>query len=373
MKILFISRAYPPVQGGIENQNYALSLWLSRHATVRTIANRGGKAMLPFFLPRVLIQSLFLLPRYDIVLLGDGVLAPLGYIQKIFFPKKIVASVIHGLDITFATKPGFLARVYAAINIPCLKKLDLLIAVSRETASIAEQTGIAKEQLTVINNGIDPETLRGEYSRQELETFLGEDLAGKHVIVRTGRYVKHKGVEWFVKNVVPRLPDNTLFVAAGAIVKKNTPGDVDVFPACQKAVSDLGLGKRVKLFTNLPWEKMRLLFNTADIIVSPNIVVPGTMEGFGISVLEAALCGRPVIASDLEGLKDAICHNENGILVEPENPEAFVRAILPLLESADMRHALGERAARYTETHFHWNIIARLYIETLARLIEKTR
>lgn len=51
MNILFISRAYPPVTGGIENQNYALSQWLPRYATVTTIANRHGKKMLPLFYP----------------------------------------------------------------------------------------------------------------------------------------------------------------------------------------------------------------------------------------------------------------------------------------------------------------------------------
>ena len=51
MNILFISRAYPPVTGGIENQNYALSVWLPRYATVKTLANRHGRAFLPLFAP----------------------------------------------------------------------------------------------------------------------------------------------------------------------------------------------------------------------------------------------------------------------------------------------------------------------------------
>lgn len=371
MRILFISRAYPPITGGIENQNYALSVWLAKHATVRTLANHGGKTALPFFLPRVFIQSLFLLPKYDVVLLGDGVLAPIGFVQKLFFPKKTIASVLHGLDITFATKKGFLAKIYAAINIPCLKKLDLLITVSKETQAVAESIGLPKEKCVVINNGIDPENFSGNFTRSELADFLNEDLSGKLVIVRVGRYVEHKGNEWFLRNVMPLLPENVLFVAAGGRVKQNTPGDTDIFPACEQAVAELKLENRVKLLTNLPWDKINLLYHTADIVVSPNIVVPGTMEGFGISVIEAALCGRPVIASNLQGLKDAIIHNENGLLVEPGKPEAFRKAITDLLSDESTRLKLGERASAYTQAHFHWDKIAKQYVETMTAFTKK--
>lgn len=373
MKILFISRAYPPITGGIENQNFALSEWLPKHASVTTLANHGGKANLPFFLPRALFQGLRLFRSHDAILLGDGVLAPLGFIFKLFYPHKVVASVLHGLDITFATKQGFLAKMYAFVNIPSLKKLDLLIAVSQETRETARKASIPEEKCLVINNGIDPAAVLRNSSRSELTELLGEDLSGKQVILRTGRYVEHKGVEWFIRSVVPALPDNVLFVAAGAVVKKKTPGDQDYLPLCQKAVSDLGLESRVKLLTDLPWEKMQILFNTADLVVSPNIPVPGTMEGFGISVLEAAICKRPVIASDLEGLKDAIHHNENGMLVPPKDKEAYIMAITSLLTNDEERLALGERAARYTEKHYHWQNIAKLYTDALASAQKKVQ
>jgi glycosyltransferase involved in cell wall biosynthesis len=258
MRILFISRAFPPITGGIENQNAALAEWLPRHATVRTLANHGGKASLPWFLPWVLIKSLFLLPQYDAVLLGDGVLAPLGYVLKLCYPKKVIASVVHGLDLTFATKSGFLSRLYASINIPCLRKLDFIIPVSRETAAVAEGLGIAKEKCVVINNGIDPETLRGSFARTDLEQFLGQNLKDKIVLLRVGRYVKHKGNKWLIHNVIPLLPDNIILVCAGAVVKKSTPGDADIYPACQNAIAELHLENRVTLFTDLPLGKNHL-------------------------------------------------------------------------------------------------------------------
>src|SRR5689334_15854059 len=119
MKILFISRAYPPITGGIENQNYALSVWLNKVVSTDTIANRHGKKFLPIFLPLATLKALWRMPRYDVLLLGDGVLGLVGYIVKLAFPKKTVISVIHGLDITY--KNAFYQNVWVKLS---LSKLD---------------------------------------------------------------------------------------------------------------------------------------------------------------------------------------------------------------------------------------------------------
>lgn len=371
MKILFISRAFPPITGGIENQNYALSVWLPKVTETITIANRKGKAGLPFFIPYIVVKTLWVARKYDAVLLGDGVLAPVGMILKVCYPKKVVSSVLHGLDITFATKKGTLATLYRIINIPCLKSLDVLITVSQETKETAIRAGLNPEFIEVINNGIDPETVLRPTTRDELAHLLGRDLTGISVILRTGRFVPHKGTRWFIENVMPLLPENALFVAAGAVVKKNTPGDSDYFPECEKAIQEKGLGERVILMTDIPWVHMQMLFNSVDVVVSPNIPIPGSMEGFGLTVLEAAICKRPVVASDLEGLKDAIHHEQNGLLVAPLDAQAWSSALTALLNDEPRRLALGQKAALYSEEHYHWQKISHQYVEALEKAQKK--
>ena len=71
MKILFISRAFPPVIGGIEKQNYDVSKWLSQHNEVTIIANTKGKTVLPFFMPYAFAKSLLLLPKVEQILLPN--------------------------------------------------------------------------------------------------------------------------------------------------------------------------------------------------------------------------------------------------------------------------------------------------------------
>jgi hypothetical protein len=102
MRILFLSRAFPPITGGIENQNAALAEWLPKFAETKFIINRSGKFALPWFLPFALLRACVLMFRSDVLILGDGVLAIVGAIIKILFPKKTVVTVLHGLDITYS-------------------------------------------------------------------------------------------------------------------------------------------------------------------------------------------------------------------------------------------------------------------------------
>ncbi|MFZ1626774.1 MAG: glycosyltransferase family 4 protein [Candidatus Moraniibacteriota bacterium] len=367
MRVLFVSRAFPPVIGGIEQQNADLARFLGHECELTLIANRKGKRFLPLFFPWALFRTLMLLPKYDVLLLGDGVLAPVGAIAKLFFPKKTVVSVVHGLDLTFAEKAGLLSRVYRCFHVPALRMLDGLICVSQETKRVALSLGISDTRAFVIPNGIHPEAFvqTPEYTREALAALLKKDLTGKKVILRLGRFVEHKGVEWFIRNVVPKLSEDVLFVAAGGVAKKGIPGDMSFFPRCEGAVEELGLSERVILLTNIPSSDVQLLLHTADLAVAPNIPVAGTMEGFGISVLEASISHLPIIVARLEGLQEAVTDGENGVFAKPGDADDFLTKINAFLTDDQKRRDFGERSSRYTREHYHWNTLSKRYIELL--------
>lgn len=359
MKVLFISRAYPPVTGGIENQNHALYAWLSRHTPVALIANRHGKKALPAFLPYATLKALFALRRHDVLLLGDGVLGMTGFFAKLFYPKKTVISVVHGLDLTYRS---FIYRFLWVRTF--LRALDGFIAVSRETRERAIEQGIPAEKVVVIPNGIDPGAFDGTYSRSQLEQLLQEPLAGKFALLTIGRLVKRKGVEWFIRSVLPLLPSSVIYVLAGA-----GPEEANI----KTAVKELRLEQRVRLLGQVSDRDRDILLHTAEIFVQPNISVPGDMEGFGLAVIEAAACARPVVAANIEGLKDAIRDAQNGLLLEAENAEAFRDAIVRLLYDEAARLALGARAREFTAAHYHWNVVSRRYKEALEMRLTQRR
>ena len=369
LRILFVSRAYPPIFGGIENQNYGIAHALSAITPTTILANKKGKKALPWFLPLALIKILYLLPRHDVVLFGDGVLAPLGRMAKWFYPHKKFASIIHGLDITYAHKSSLMGKIYRNINIPALRRSDKLIAVGMHTVTEAVRLEIDRDKCVFIPNGIDPEEYFVPHTREDLAQLLGTDLTDKKVILRMGRFVPHKGIAWFIDQVMPLLPHNFILVGMGGAISKTTAGDSNVLPLSQEMVKKHGLEDRVFLLTNRPDSEKIILFNTVDLVVSPNIDIPGSMEGFGINAIETAVCERTVIAANFQGLKDAIHDGKNGFLVEHENPIAWQDKIMELLDDSFDREAFGKQARLYTIEHFSWEKIAQKYVDALQSTI----
>ena len=359
LRVLFISRAYPPIVGGIENQNAALSVWLKEHAKVTTLANRFGKKFLPIFLPYALCRALFMARSFDAVLLGDGVLSIVGWAVKIFFPKKAVLSVIHGLDITY---PLFLYQaLWVRVFIP---KLDALIAVGNETIAVGENHGIAKEKFEFVPNGIDPEQhYNPNFTHNDLEGIIGNVRKDQTVILTAGRLAHRKGVAWFIRNVLPSLSKEIIYVVAG---------DGSDRDAIRSAVEETKTFERVKLLGYVSDRARDILMNTCDLFVQPNIPVPGDVEGFGITPIEAASCGIPVIVSRLEGLKDAFTDNKNGIFAEPEDANDWKEKIERMLSDKSARKAFGERARHYTAEHYNWKTISACYAGIIKKTVAQT-
>jgi glycosyltransferase involved in cell wall biosynthesis len=363
MRILFVSHSYPPIVGGVESQNYYLAKGLAKLAQVTLIANSRGKKWLPLFFVWAFARGLIGMRRADACLLGNGVLGPLGLLLRLFHPDKRFFCVVHGLDVSYSSRSGLVPCVYKTINVPSLNTFDRLIMVGNATVDEAVGLGIEKERCIFIPNGVAIEDFRESHDRSELAVLLGEDLRGKRVILRLGRFVPHKGTSWFIENVMPQLSEDVVLVAAGHRVKGNTPGDRDDFASCEAAVANNHLGTRVRLLPGVSFEEVKILMNTVDLVVSPNIRMPGSMEGFGLNVLEACACGRVVVASRLEGLQDAINEGANGFLVEPGNVSEWTSAVHDLLHTDnELLKALGDQARQYVEDHFNWNDICREYV-----------
>lgn len=353
-KILFISRAFPPIVGGIENQNYELSASLPEHAEVKTIANRFGKKALPLFLPWMMIYTLLFSSRYDAILLGDGVLGVVGWWIKKFFPQKRVICVVHGLDITYESP--LYQKYWIGHFLPLL---DLYIAVGNQTRDICTDKGLSPERVVFVPNGVSSEKfISYEGDSEDLATLLGKSTHGKQFILTSGRLARRKGVAWFVENVLPELPQNVSYVVAG-----DGPDRKNIEAAIEKS----GMESRVHLLGYVSDEERLMLFHKCDLFVQPNIVVEGDIEGFGISVIEAAVSGIPVVASHLEGLKDAIKDRENGFSVASGDMPAWRSKVLEVLGDDFDRQAFGLRAQDYVIKHYNWETIAHTYVDVITK------
>ncbi len=355
--ILFITRKFPPTKGGMEKAAYDLSKHLSSVADVRLVKWGGSNKWLPLILPYFFLKSLWLLTwrKASVVYLQDGLLAPLGLILKTLARKPVVIT-IHGLDITYEN------RLYQFVIPRCAERLDKVICVSDATKEACLRRGIQGERIAVIPNGISDDFYMEE-GKQELRGRLSKELKveldGKKILLSVGRLVERKGIHLFVENVMPVLTEKDrayvyLIAGEGAFA-----------PKIRNAIEERNLKDCVFMLGRVDDDTLKCLYNASDIFIMPNMPVEGDMEGFGLVALEASSCGLAVVASNLEGIKDAVKGGENGFLVEPCDTQGFVEIIEWLLADGRRRREFGTRAREFTLENYGWEKVARLYLEEL--------
>src|SRR5678816_4727310 len=102
----------------------------------------------------------------------------------------------------------------------------------------------------------------------------------------------------------------------------------------------------------------------------PNVPVANDMEGFGLVMLEAGLCGLPTIASRLEGITDVISEGGNGHLVPPLDADAFRSVILRYYSDPSSLSDASSRARELTLSRFGWSGVVDQYISAMKQLLE---
>ena len=171
-----------------------------------------------------------------------------------------------------------------------------------------------------------------------------------------GRLVPEKGLDAVLGALAPlfrRVPRPRLVVA----------GDGPLRPQLEAQVAERGLGAHVRFLGAVPPEAVRELMAEASVVV-----VPSRIEGFGLVALEAALMGRPVVATRAGGLELVVEHGRTGLLVEVDDGAGFVRAIETLIDEPAAARRLGEAARRRARERFDWERHVRAYDDLYRRL-----
>ncbi|MFH1183134.1 MAG: glycosyltransferase family 4 protein [Candidatus Moraniibacteriota bacterium] len=365
--ILFITRTYPPVLGGLEMLSYNLTTTISKYTRALIIKNPYGKYALPFFIPWAFIKAILILLFNDVkvIHLSDGVLAPVGYALRFLFPKIKLAITIHGLDLTYVEN----LPIYYYTNIVFIRKIDTVIAVSEETKKKCIEYGVKEDKIKVILNGTHADQFFDEKIKTEIRTnglwkqILPSEIANsiteKFIILYLGRLAVHKGIPWFVENVMPNLPSNSILLVAGMGSE---------YERIKKAIAENKLDKQVYLLGAVSEEVKKFLLNASDILIMPNIIVPGNREGFGITAIEAGSCELVPVVAGIQGLKDAVKDKESGLRVPTKNKAKYVETIKYLMDNPEERIKLGRKARKYVKENFDWSGIGRKYLEEFRKL-----
>jgi glycosyltransferase involved in cell wall biosynthesis len=258
---------------------------------------------------------------------------------------KVVALVHHLFGSTaFREAPAPLAAAVWLSERPIgvLYRKVPFEAVSISTANDLVARGIPRGSIRVIYNGVDSVRL----------TPNPEERSPTPLFVYLGRLKKYKRVDIVVRAFAElNIPEACLEIA----------GTGDYRAALEGLVNSLGLRERVKFLGFIPEEdKVHLLRRAwAATLASPK-------EGWGISNLEAAACGTPVIATNSPGIRESVIDGETGFLVPQEDTHAMAAAMRGIVVSRDLVDVLGNAARRFSET-FTWERAAR---DTIAHLQE---
>jgi len=250
-----------------------------------------------------------------------------------------------------ASWPAAATVALAEQPIPRLYRRAGFHAISESTRDDLVARGIPGERVRVIHPGIDAESYA---------PMAGLDRTDPPTFLYVGRLKRYKGVEVAIRALAEarrERPDLTLDIA----------GTGDDGDRLRQVAGALGLGGAVRFLGFVTEERKRQLFRAAwaNLFPSPK-------EGWGLTVMEAAACGTPSVASDSPGLRDSVRPGETGFLVPHGDATALARRMLELagnlalverLGAAARRHALAwswDDAAAATEAHLTELISPRL-------------
>jgi glycosyltransferase involved in cell wall biosynthesis len=142
----------------------------------------------------------------------------------------------------------------------------------------------------------------------------------------------------------------------GAAPRLLVVGEGDLRPRYERQAQALGLGERVRFAGRVGDDDLPRYYAASDLVVLPSVT---RGEAFGVVLLEAMACGKPVVASDLPGVRVVVRTTGGGRLAPPGDATALAGAIAALGTDAGLRAALGAAGRRAVEAHYTWPAIGR--------------
>lgn len=226
---------------------------------------------------------------------------------------------------------------------------DAVHAMSAHERDVLIRLGVPPERVHFIPLGIDTALLAASAPVYRAETptvlFLGQTKyrKGWDVLVRA------------IPHVLARVPEAT-FVFNGHTARDGSDFDT--------LVASLGVRHAIDAVGRVTEaEKIRLL-RSATLLT-----LPARYEGFGLPLVEAMLCGTPVVTTDVPTCNEIVQDGETGVLAPPDDPPALAAALVRLLADAPLRARLADAAYRRATQHYTAPVVARQFEELYASLL----
>jgi phosphatidyl-myo-inositol dimannoside synthase len=383
MRLLIVSSEFPPGPGGIGTHAFCLASnlmklgWKVSVVTSQDYANedeiRSFNASQPF--PIVRFNSIPFAPfealyRWRVlarwarawepdVLMATGDRAVLLVSAFARSRKLPCLAVGHGTEFNLprSWERALVRRAFTqAAAIAC---------VSRYTRAQMIGAGVRPKHEAVIQNGADANlfTMLPASAVNRVRKSLG--IGDGHVLLTVGSVTERKGQDIVIRalpHILKRV-GNVHYLVAGMPVRA---------AEFMQLAQDLKVADHVHFLGRVTSEKLVQLLNCCDVFVmTSKRTVDGDFEGYGIAVIEAALCGKPAVVSNCSGLAEAISEGITGLGVPEGDEVATANAILTLLEDDQRTRKMGETARQNALAQSTWEHKAREYDLLLQQVLQR--
>jgi phosphatidyl-myo-inositol dimannoside synthase len=371
MRTLVVTNDFPPRQGGIQTFVAALLARRPPESLVVLASDSPGSAehdaALPY--PVVRMPTRMLLPtrgaaraavdlarRHGCDNAVFGAAAPLGLLA----PALRAAGVGHQIGITHGHETGWVALPGSRQLMQRIASgLDVVTCISDYTRSRLAPALEGRTRLAQLSPGVDVERFTPDIDGAAIRQRHG--LGRAPVVVCVSRLVARKGQDVLVAawpRVLVRHPDARLLLVGGG------PAETTL----RRAVAARGLADSVIFTGPVDAAELPAHYAAGDVFAMPCRTRRAGLdvEGLGMVFLEAAACGRPVVAGTSGGAPEAVREGVTGHVVEPRSPQAVADAIAGLLADPDRARAMGAAGRGWVENRWSWTRIA----DTFAQLLE---
>lgn len=252
----------------------------------------------------------------------------------------------HGSDFVKLTNKFYsaAAKLYdCTFGKIILKFCDKLVANSKASADFCRKLA-PKKHCAVIYRGVEIEKIKNTAPDLQLKNKYKD----KFIISFIGRLISGKGVSDLISALENISYDFVLFVIGGGPERKNL----------EALAKKLNLQNKIIFFGYQKFEDAISIIKISDAVVNPSYT-----EGLPTSVIEAALCRKAIVATNVGGTPEIITDNKNGFLIEPKNIGLLKEKLEVLANDKLLREKFGASARDQAVNKFNWEKSTEEYLK----------
>jgi len=252
--------------------------------------------------------------------------------------------VVKNLSLAAGARPEPALRIRGEGEIA--QQADLLLAsTEQESADLVSAYGADPSRVFVVPPGVDLAMFQ-PIDPAEARRTIG--YGPGRLLLFVGRLERLKGVEVAIRALAllrDRAHDDVRLLILG---EDSKDGDESEKERLKKVASEVGVRESVDFLGSVAHHELPFFYSAADVCVMPSY-----SESFGLVGLEAQACGRPVVGSDVTGLRSVVRDEVTGYLIEGHNPAAYAARVGGLLDNPELAQQMGRRG-RLLAQRFSW-------------------